>query len=129
MPSDLGGRSASTDWSNPSSTLAVTQFYHGTSQDLTHLLGGNQDNATTGIIPQGPAPPAWKSLLNGDGGWTAMIPGSTTFYPELPGLHIYRVDYSNGAFTEVWPCMVTSDPACPAPTGVLAPYVVVPPTG
>src|SRR5207237_3480039 len=80
LTSDLGGSGASTDWSNLSSTLAVTQFYHGTSQDLTHLLGGNQDNGTTGIIPQGPAPPDWKSLLNGDGGWTAMIPGSTTFY-------------------------------------------------
>jgi hypothetical protein len=125
---DLGGDGTAGHWINRSSGLDTTQFYAGTSLDLTHLAGGSQDNGTAGN-PQGAAPSAWLSLLDGDGGWTAMIPGSSTMFGEVSGLDIFQFDYSGaGQPIEVAPCSTAhqTDPACTQPTGFTAPFVMDP---
>ena len=124
---DLGGTGMASDWSNKNATLNITQFYQGSSVDLTHLAGGSQDNGTAGN-PQGAAPASWKALLNGDGFWTAMIPGQSTFFGESGGGDIFQVDYAAvGASTEVAPCsMPFTDPSCSEPTDFSAPYVLDP---
>jgi len=124
---DLGGTGSAADWTNDSSDLRITQFYQGSSVDLTHVAGGTQDNGTTGN-PLGAAPAPWKSLLDGDGFWTAMIPGQSRTFGEVSGLDIYQFDYSGtGTQTEVAPCPSPyNDPSCTDPTGFNAPFVIDP---
>ena len=124
---DLGGTGTAADWHNHSAALPITQFYSGTAIDLTHLSGGSQDNGTAGN-PQGPAPAPWVSQLDGDGGWTAIIPGKSTIFAEGTSLDIFQVDYSGtGPEVEVAPCPTnSSDPSCSEPTGFIAPFVMDP---
>jgi len=125
--SNLGATGQPSDWTNRNAGLSVTQFYQGSSVDLTHLVGGSQDNGTAGN-PQGAAPAAWASLLDGDGFWTAMIPGQNTLFSESSAGDIYQIDYSGSvAPTEVAPCSAPyTDPSCNDPTGFSAPYVIDP---
>jgi len=130
LTSDLGGTGTNSDWTNENATLSITQFYQGSAPDLNHVIGGSQDNGTAGIVPGGPASPAWASLLDGDGGWTAQIPNSSTFYAEVSFLDIYRVDASTGILTEVAPCPSPyNDPSCNDPAGFIAPFVRDPTSG
>ena len=130
LTSNLGGTGTSNDWTNKSATLSISQFYQGSTLDLNHVIGGTQDNGTAGIVPGGPAAPAWASLLDGDGGWTAQIPSSPTFYAEVSLLDIYRVNASTGAVTEVAPCSSPyTDPSCGDPVGFVAPFVRDPSSG
>jgi hypothetical protein len=130
VTSNLGGTGTSNDWTNKSATLSISQFYHGSAPDLNHVIGGSQDNGTAGIVPGGPAAPAWASLLDGDGGWTAQIPNSTTVYVEVSGLDIFQVNTSTGLITEVAPCSSPyTDPSCNDPVGFVAPFVRDPSSG
>ena len=113
-------------WTDLNATLAVTQFYGGTSLDFSHMIGGSQDNGTAGIVPNGPAQPAWASVFSGDGGPTAMIPGQSTFFASQPGLGIFQVDYASATWTDVSPCSSSTDPSCSNPTDFIAPYVMDP---
>lgn len=130
LTSDLGGTGTSNDWTNENATLSITQFYQGSAPDLNHVIGGSQDNGTAGIVPGGPTTPAWASLLDGDGGWTAQIPNSSTFYAEVSFLDIYRVDASTGVATEVAPCPSPyNGPGCADPVGFVAPFIRDPSSG
>jgi hypothetical protein len=121
----FGGTGTPFDWTNDNATLSITQFYQGSSPDLSHVVGGSQDNGTAGIVPGGPTAPAWSSLLDGDGGWTAQVPNSPTVYAEVSPLDLYRVDTSNGTQIEVAPCPYpyTTDASCTDPTAFIAPFV------
>lgn len=121
----LGGTGSASDWTNRNASLSVTQFYAGSSVDLTHLAGGSQDNGTAGN-PQGTPPAPWNSILAGDGAWTAMFPGKSTVIGENDVLDMWQFDYyGTGAPTEVAPCSSPyTDPACSDPVGFIAPFVV-----
>jgi len=123
---NLGGTGSPGDWTNRNATLSITQFYAGSSIDLTHLAGGSQDNGTAGN-PQGSVPAAWNSILAGDGAWAAMFPGKSTVIGENDVLDMWQFDYSGtGVPTEVAPCAspYTTDPSCSDPVGFIAPFVV-----
>ncbi len=122
---NLGGTGSASDWTNRNATLSVTQFYAGSSVDLTHLAGGSQDNGTAGN-PQGTPPAPWNSILAGDGAWTAMFPGKSTVIGENDVLDMWQFDYyGTGTPTEVAPCSSPyTDPACNDPVGFIAPFVV-----
>lgn len=131
---DFGGTGKSTDWKNLNATLAVTTFYSGSALDLNHMIGGAQDEGTSGIVPGGPSVPVWKPLLGGDGTLTAMdpTPGSNVIYGETPFGGIWKGTTANTAdpnFTG-WqyagPCNVSSDPACSEPAEFVAPFVMDP---
>ena len=130
LTSNLGGTGTASDWTNENATLSITQFYAGSSPDLTHVIGGSQDNGTAGIVPGGPAAPAWASLLTSDGGWTAQVPNSRTLYAESTVLDIFQVDTSTRVVTEVAPCSSPyTDPSCNDPVGFIAPFVRDPSAG
>src|SRR5438105_15650237 len=123
----MGGTGLPSDWINRNATLSITQFYAGSSVDLTHLAGGSQDNGTAGN-PQGSSPAPWNSILGGDGAWTTMFPGKSTVIGENDVLDMWQFDYSGaGIPTEVAPCASPyTDPACNDPVGFIAPFVVDP---
>ncbi len=124
--SNLGGTGTASDWANRSTGLAITQFYQGASPYLTNLAGGSQDNGTAGN-PQGPTPSPWLSLLDGDGGWTQMIPGDRTFFGEAGGGAIFQLDYAGAAAPiEVGPCSTAhpTDPACNEVADFIVPFVM-----
>jgi hypothetical protein len=125
--SDFGGSGSPSDWNDLNAGLSITQFYAGSSIDLTHLAGGSQDNGTAGN-PQGAAPAPWTSLLDGDGMWTSMFKGQSTLIGENSGLDMWQFDYSGtGTPTEVGPCASPyTDPSCSDPVGFVAPFVVDP---
>jgi hypothetical protein len=124
---DLGGSGGSADWTNLNSTLGITTFYGGSAIDASHMIGGAQDTGTLGLVPGGPTPPAWSHLAAGDGGYTAMLSGSTTYYGEQALGAIFRADYTKpGLLTSAGPCAVASDPACGEPTTQATPFVVDP---
>ena len=123
---DLGGTAQPGDWSDLSATLSITQFYGGSAVDLGHLTGGSQDNGTAGIMPGGPATPAWASLLDGDGIQTAMIPGQASFFTAATALDLWKVNASNPmnpTVTEIAPCL---PPSCTDRVGFAAPFVMDP---
>jgi Protein of unknown function (DUF1573) len=113
-------------WTNLNTTLSITQFYSGTALDLSQITGGSQDNGTAGIVPGGSAAPTWTSLLDGDGGWTAMTRNSPTFFAEAAGLDMFRINDATGAATEIAPsCPAPFTAAgCSEPTGFIAPFVM-----
>ena len=121
---DLGG-----SYANLNHTLAITQLYAGASPNTGYLLGGSQDNGTLGIVPGGPAPPAWKQLLDGDGGWTAIDPssGSKVVWSEQTHLDMWKGTYDTAGSTwkEMGPCGATG---CPEATDFIAPFLMDPNT-
>jgi hypothetical protein len=124
---DLGGTGTASDWTNLSATLAVTTFYGGDASDSTHMIGGAQDEGTSGLVPGGPASPAWNQLAGGDGGYVSMVPGTTTYYGEQSYGAIFKADYTNpGSATAAGPCAAASDPACPEASAFVAPFVIDP---
>ena len=123
---DLGGSGLTSDWLNLNASLAVTTFYHGTALNSTHMIGGSQDDDIVGLLPDGPTPPAWKPMLDGDGTWTAMDPSSTVVYGELPFGDIWKGDSTNAnAWQPAGPCPSPyTAPACSDRTGFVAPFVM-----
>ena len=119
---DLGGT-----YTNLNHTLGITQFYAGTSPTTGYLLGGSQDNGTLGIVPGGPAPPAWKQLLDGDGGWTAIDPtsGSKVVWTEQTHLDLWKGTYDTPGSTwkEIGPCGTAG---CAEATDFIAPFLMDP---
>ena len=94
---DLGGArnptpGTASDWANLNAGLATVQYYSGSALDTTHLLGGSQDNGTSGHFPGAAAEPALQAYAGGDGGYTAIDPtvGSTTIYAGYAGGFIAR---------------------------------------
>ena len=88
----LGGNGtpSSSDWTDLNATLDTIQFYTSTALDTSHLLGGAQDNGSSGNLPGAAAEPSWQGYHGGDGGYTAIDPNSTTIYAEYPHLFIER---------------------------------------
>jgi hypothetical protein len=134
---NLGGSGRVADWTNLNATLGITTFFSGTALDATHLIGGAQDVGSSGLVPGGPTPPAWKPLLNGDGAWTAMdpTPGSNVIYGEHPFGFIYKGISSETVidprqpgtnWVPAGPCWFTTDPACNDPSGFVAPFLMDP---
>jgi hypothetical protein len=134
---NLGGSGTATDWTNLNASLAITTFYSGTALDATHMIGGAQDIGTSGLVPGGPTPPAWKPLLIGDGTWTAMnpTPGSNVIYGETPFGFIFKGVSSETVidprqpgshWAPAGPCWFTTDPACNDPSGFVAPFLMDP---
>ena len=134
---DLGGASVGTrgDWQDQNGTLATIQFYKGSALDATHYLGGAQDNGSSGrLAGLTSAVPTWQSYFGGDGGNTAIDPGSNTIYVETPGLGLARGSSAinindpgspDNAFVEAAPCRFGStDPACSDPTAFTAPFLM-----
>lgn len=140
---DLGGAThaqpygTSSDWQDINGNLATVQFYKGSALDGTHFLGGAQDNGTSGrLAGLTSSAPAWQSYFGGDGGNTAIDPGSTTIYAETPGLGLAKgsstINTSDPAspdvsFVEAAPCRAQSnpqDPACTDPTAFTAPFLM-----
>lgn len=136
---DLGGTGQSSDWTNLNATLAAIQFYAGSALDLTDLLGGAQDNGTSGRLPGAAALPSWQEYLGGDGDYTAIdpTPGSSIIYAEFSsgfpmniqrGSSILTVSSSSpyDSFTAAGPCILLTDPACSETDGYIAPFVMDP---
>ena len=130
---DLGGSGQSSDWVNLNATLNTVQFFRGISPDLTHLLGGAQDNGSAGNLPGSAPLPGWQGYHGGDGGFTAVNAsgGATTLYAEYPHLGIERgswtLDSSDqyspyDSFQAAAPCISGSGPACGDPSGFTAPF-------
>lgn len=119
-------------WTNLNQTLNTIQFYSGSALDLAHVVGGAQDNGTSGLphINGDPGARPWDPRLDGDGGWTAMDPttGSSVIYAEASPQDIFKIDTSTGTQTEAAPCPGTGppDPSCFDPTAFIAPFVMDP---
>ncbi len=72
------------------SDLSITQFYHiATSpHDVTHLIGGTQDNATQ---RRPPGSPNWVGVIGGDGGISVFDYSNPNYvYGEYVNGSIYR---------------------------------------
>ena len=130
---DLGGSGQSSDWVNLNATLNTVQFFRGISPDLTHLLGGAQDNGSLGNLPGSASLPGWQGYHGGDGGFTAVNAsgGATTVYAEYPHLVIERGSWTLNSsdqyspydsFQAAAPCISGSEPACGDPSGFTAPF-------
>jgi hypothetical protein len=133
---DLGGSGSQGDWTDLNNTLQTIQYYHGTAPDLAHIVGGSQDNGTSGNLPGAPSLPAFQSYLGGDGGFTALDPSHGTIYGEyLNGVYIYLVKstetlnpgdpfspYDNSVLAS--PCDPDNpvQPACSDPVAFDAPF-------
>ncbi len=87
---DLGGSASVTDWANLNATLTTITYYAGAALDSQTLLGGAQDNGTSGHLSGAQALPAFQSYLGGDGGYTAITPDAQTVYGEFPSGKIYE---------------------------------------
>ncbi len=121
--------SPGTSWSNLNATLAVTTFYAGAALDANHIVGGAQDEGTSGLLPGGPTPPAWRELIGSDGGNVSLdpTPGSTAMYAETPYGGIYKGsttfnDASNWQLAS--PCSISTDRACNELVDFTAPFAV-----
>lgn len=132
--SDLGGTGSAADWTNLNASLDITQFYAGASLDLTHMLGGAQDNASPGTfagVRGNPTVPAWIDYSRGDGGYPAIdpTPGSNTIYTSS----VYGLVYKGNRTTPgtlpnlAAPCDGRSaTPACNDPAAFIAPFLMDP---
>ena len=87
---NLGGSASVTDWANLNATLTTITYYAGTALDSQTLLGGAQDNGTSGHLSGAQALPAFQSYLGGDGGYTAITPDAQTVYGEFQFGKIYE---------------------------------------
>ena len=124
------------DWQDVNGNLATVQFYKGTALDSSHFLGGTQDNGTAGrLAGLAGSIPTWQSYFGGDGGNSAIDPGSSTVYVETPGLAIASGDSTvvpgdpaspDDSFVDAAPCFNPSDPACSDPVSFVAPFVMDP---
>src|SRR5688572_20405135 len=65
-------------WTSLNRGYGVTQFYHGTPfPDGTQYLAGAQDNNTL-LGSDAAGPDGWRSVLGGDGGFSAVQPTQTS---------------------------------------------------
>ena len=130
---NFGGTGAPSDWTNLNTGLNVTQFYGGSSLDLTHMLGGTQDNASPGTfagVAGNPTLPAWIDYGSGDGGYTAIdpTPGSKTIYTSYVFGLTFKGDRTlPQAETVASPCDGNSaTAACHDAVAFIAPYLMDP---
>ncbi len=115
-------------FSNLNQTLAITQYYNGNAIDLTHLVGGAQDNgisASTGGVPL----PAFQQVsIGGDGatGFLDATTGSNYVYTVAQNGYLMRSTVGNfSAFNVATPCNQQNPPtgACNDPTNFITPVV------
>jgi len=86
-------------WTELNDTLAITEFYFSPSinpKDVNNSLGGTQDNGTqlySGLS-------TWNDVVCGDGGWTAIDPGTpSNVYSTCPqGNGVMWKSTAGGAF-------------------------------
>jgi hypothetical protein len=130
--SDLGGTGTSSDWTDLNAGLGITQFYNGSALDLSHVLGGAQDNGDPGSFPSEGTQPAFPEYGVGDGTTTAIAApasGVSTLYMSTFNLQMYTGSSNNPAnpnLTLIDPCAVESGSACSEPTALVAPFVMDP---
>ena len=125
---DLGGVGAAGDWTNASAGMDTIQYYGGAALDPSHLLGGSQDNGSSGNFPNaglGSLPTA-AEYLDGDGTFTAIDPNSTALWASYPFLGIFKGDSTAplSSFNVAAPCLTSSDPACADPVEFVAPFLL-----
>lgn len=125
---DFGGVGAGGDWTNVSAGMDTIQYYGGAALDPSHLLGGAQDNGSSGNFPNaglGSLPTAGE-YLDGDGTFTAIDPNSTAVWASYPGLGIFKGDSSApfSSFNLAAPCSTGSEPACGDPVEFVAPFLL-----
>src|ERR1035437_2895922 len=130
---NLGGSASVTDWANLNATLTTITYYAGTALDSQTLLGGAQDNGTSGHLSGAQALPAFQSNLGGDGGYTAITPNAQTVYGESQFGKIYEGSPTlsgsppeMGSTTAASPCdfSVAKTGACLDNVSFVMPYVL-----
>lgn len=109
--SNLGGTGTPSDWTNLNNTLTLTEYYYGSSDDVTtpRLLGGTQDNGSPGNFGPSvgdPPLPQWFHYWGGDGAFTAIDPNaaSNTVYVEFQYINMWRLNVSTNAASPASPC-------------------------
>jgi hypothetical protein len=136
----VGVSSVTATWTNLNGNLSTIQFYRGAALDTSHVLGGAQDNGTSGIFPGSMAvAPAWQEYLDGDGGYSAIDPtsGSSAIYASTSNGEIWKGSYVPPAapdfywpydtFTEADPCPFGSTlPACSDAAAFISPMLMDP---
>jgi hypothetical protein len=127
-----------TTWTDLNATLNTIQFWQGNALDTTHLLGGAQDNGTSGHLPGAGPLPGWQAYSGADGGFTAIDPtsGSTVYTEYQFGTILKGSSTLTGSatspydsFVEAGPCrpsVLPSDPACFDFVDFVAPFVMDP---
>jgi hypothetical protein len=123
---NLGGTGtpSASDWTNLNTNLTTTTYYGGAALDSQTLLGGAQDNGTSGhfSVTNSPALLAFQSYQGGDGGYAAITPDAQTIYGEYPFGEMSKGSPAlsgasppePGGFAEAGPCDFNTftSPAC-----------------
>ena len=113
------------DWTNVSTGMDIIQYYGGTALDVNRILGGAQDNGTTGNFDYLPLPAA-AQYLDGDGTYTAIDTNnlSDALWASYPGLGILRGHQGSPfSFKPAAPCSTGTEPACSDPVEFVAPFL------